>query len=209
MVNKYLVGILTVVLLMASVYVMLPGSVRIDVGKTYTTFQVWEDESWVLAGTERTILMDGTKKMRASSRSIITYNEGNITKIIRIALFKDNISARDTYTFDGSVTDITLIPVSHEVEILNGEGKIFLYEVKDLHYTGETKKGITSPQLFGHQMKVEWDPGNYYSKIYKYLMKDEGKLSVRYRVNSDKFTTNVRLFDPPIEDNDLTVANGE
>lgn len=209
MVNKYLVGFLTIVLLLASVYIVLPNKVRIDVGNTYTTIKVWENNSWVLGGTERTILMDGTKKMRAKSRNVESFIVGNVTTIIRTANFKDNITAIDTYIFDGNTKSVILFPISHEVNIINGEGKIFLYEVKNLEYRGETMNDVHPPMHFGHQMKIEWEDNNYYSKIFKYKGKDEGKLSVRYRINSSDFTRQVRLFDPPIEGNDLIVNNGE
>ena len=197
--NKYIVGFLVLVVLTSSVYILLPDAVRIDIGGTYSTFKVWEDNSWVTAGQEYTILYDGTKKMRASSRSIEYFIEGTSTTIVRTANFKDGIIAIDTYTFDGNTTDVKLFPVSHNIQILNGEGKIFLYEVTKLHYTDETVSDITSPQSFGHKMKVEWEDGNYYSKIYKYVGKDEGKLSIRYRLDEPTETFNVRLFDPPPE----------
>ena len=197
MAKKILIGFLILVILSSSIYILLPDNIRIDVEKTKTTFKVWENESWILAGTERTILFDGTKKMRAKSREINYFVDGNKTKIVRTAYFKDNITAIDTYLFDGGTKDIELYPVEHIVEILNGKGKLFVYEVNDLEYSGETIKGISSPQMFGHQMKVEWQDGNYYSKIFKYKDKDVGKLTIKYRVNSDYEKYHVRLFDPP------------
>jgi len=199
MANKYLIGFLTVVILAASIYVMLPGQVRIDVGKTATEFRVWEDNSWVLSGTERTIIMDGSKIMRAKNRSVESFIDGNITKIIRTANFKDGIVAIDTYTFDGSTDDVTLFPVEHSVDIINANGKIFYYEVKNLLYTGKTTIPVYSPMEFGHNMKIEWSKGNYYSKIFKYKYLNEGKLMVRYRIDSDSFSAETRLFDPPAE----------
>jgi len=217
--TKLYVGFLTVVILLTSIYIFLPNNVRIDVGKTYSTFKVWENESWVLAGTERTILMDSSAIMRAKSRNVEYFIEDNITTIIRTANFKNNITAIDTYMFDGGTKNVELFPISHTIKIINAKNAqtelnkntefILVYEVKDLLYSDETINGISSPQEFGHKMKIEWEEGNYYSKIYKYSGKDEGKLTIKYRIDSNDFEKDVKLFDPPIEGNDLIIANGQ
>ena len=206
--KKYWIGFLLLVILTSSVYILLPDNIRIDVGKTKTTFQVWENEEWVLAGTERTLLMDGTRNMRASSREIEYFIDGTKTKIVRTANFKQNITAIDTYYFDGGIEDVELYPVEHTVEIFNGIGKTFVYEVKDLEYFGETIKDISSPQSFGHKMKVEWSDGNYYSKIWGYKYRDIGKLTVKYKIENNYSNYSVRLFDPTWEDdlNDWLVS---
>ena len=196
------------VVLSASIYVVLPNNVRIDVENTKTTFKVWENGMWVLAGTERTIIQDGTKIMRAKSRNVYYAIEDNISTITRVANFKENITVIDMYVFDGGTKEVELYPISHTINILNAEGKILNYEVKDLLYIGETIKDIESPQKFGHKMKVEWESGNYYSKIYKYKSRDEGKLTVKYRIDSSDYNKNVRLFDP-IVGNDLIIESAE
>jgi len=194
---KYILGFLIVVILTSSVYILLENQVRIDVEKTKTTIKVYEDGSWELGGTERTILYDGTTKMRASSRDINYSIDGNKTTIVRTAYFKEGIIAIDTYDFDGTTKDVALYPIKHKINILNAKNKILHYEVNDLGYKGLTIKDIKSPMLFDHNVKIEWDAGNYYSKIYKYANKDIGKLIVRYRINSNDFTTYARMFDPP------------
>lgn len=196
--QKILLGFLTFVILTASVYFIFQDNLRIDVQKTKTTFQVYENGSWILAGTEYTKIYDGTTLMRANER-VVNYTvdtEKNISTVWRYAYFKENITAIDTYQFDGTKKDVELFPISHEIKIINGKGKILHYEVNDLIYKGETKNEITSPQAFGHKMKVEWQDGNYYSKIFKYKNKDVGKLTIRYRVDSEDYSVNVRLFDP-------------
>lgn len=200
MAKKYWIGFLVLVILTSSIYIMLPGNVRIDVQKTRTIFYVWENESWVLSGIEYVNLFDGSAKMRAKSRNINYSTEGNITNIVRIANYKNNISTKETYTFDGSTKDVELFPINHEIIVYNatreGPEYILQYEVQKLLYTGETVWDISSPQSFGHMMKVEWEEGNYYSRIYKYKDKDEGKLTVKYRIDSNHFIKDVRLFDP-------------
>ena len=194
--KKYILGFLMLVILTSSVYVMLPDKVKVVVEPTKTKFYVYED-SWVLAGTEYVNLFDGTRKMRAKNRSIdyIIYPD-NRTNITRIANYKEGIVTVETYLFDGRTEDVELIPVFHNIKILNGEGKILQYQVKDLLYTGKTIKNIESPQSFGHNMKIEWDSGNYYSRIYKYKYRNEGKLTVRYRIDSEDYSKNARFFDP-------------
>ena len=105
MAKKYYIGILILVILTASVYVLLQDKIRIDVKETYSTFKVYEDDNWVLAGTERTILWDGAKKMRAASRVVNYTVDGNATKIYRYAFFKEDCLAVDIYSFDGDSID--------------------------------------------------------------------------------------------------------
>ncbi len=213
MVKKYAIGILVLVLLTASIYILYPDNVRIDVGKTYSTFKVWESDSWVLAGQEYSLMFDGTKKMRASSRTIESFVNENIVTIIRTANFKNNVTVIDTYTFDGNEKDVKLFPISHDINVLNGVGYILVYEVTKLDYSGETIKDILSPQEFGHNMRIEWEDGNYYSRIWGYANRDEGKLTIKYRLDSADFTKQVKLFDPPkvirTLQTDTTCVNGK
>ncbi len=196
MANKYLIGSLILVILTASIYIMLPNNVRIDIQETKSTFKVWENNSWILAGTEYTKIYDGSSLMKANKRVVNFTIEGNHTTIYRYAYFKENIVAIDIYNFDGNTKDIELIPINHEIKILNGQGKILNYEVNDLSYKGITKTNLFSPQSFGHNMKVEWEDGNYYSRIFKYTNKEIGKLEVKYKINSSDYSKEVRLFDP-------------
>jgi len=175
---------------------MLPDSVRIDIQPTKSIFKVWENEQWVVSGTEWVNLFDGTKKMRAKYREVINSSDGDYTIIKRNVLYKQNITVNETYKFLTNTTDVELFPVEHRIQVHNAIGKILQYDVTDLLYTGETINDIKSPQSFGHKMKVEWDEGNYYSRIYKYKWRDVGKLTVKYRINSNDETYNVRLFDP-------------
>ena len=196
--NKYFIGFLILVILSASVYILLPNQVRIDVQDTKTTFKVYENNSWILSGTEYTKLYDGSTLMKANNR-VVNYtinNVSNTTNLYRYSYFKDGIIAIDNYTFDGSTKDKELFPISHTITCINCSKKILVYEVNDLLYTGNTTNGITSPQSFGHKMKVEWEDGNYYSRIYKYSGKDIGKLEIKYKPITYIYTKEVRLFDP-------------
>ena len=48
----YTIGVLFLVILSASFYIMLQDEVRIDVTPTKTIYSVWEDDSWEKAATE-------------------------------------------------------------------------------------------------------------------------------------------------------------
>ena len=191
--QKFILGFLTLVILSSSIYILLPENVRIDIENTKTTFKVWEDNSWVLSGIEYTKIYDGTTLLRANSRSLSNSINGNKTTIIRTSNFKDNITTIDTYEFDGDIKGVENVPVNHEIKILNAEGKILQYEVGNILYTGETKE-IDSPFSFGHKMKLDWDSGDYYSKVLNYSSND--KIIIKYKINSSEFVKNVKLSDP-------------
>lgn len=200
MITKKQLGIILLVILTSSIYVMITDSVRIDIQPTKSIFKIYENNQWIISGTEYVNLFDGTAKMRAKSRELHQEVNGTYLTIYRDAYYKDNISTHETYKFLTNSTDVTLFPVFHNINVKNGEGKLLQYEVKDLLYIGETIKDLTSPQSFGHQMKVEWQEGNYYSRIYKYVGQDKGKLTIKYRINESDVNYKVRLFDPPIEE---------
>ncbi len=197
--NKYLIGFITFAILASSLYFILDNNYRIDIKETYTSFKVYENNSWVLGGEERTKLWDGTTLMRSNNRVVNYTMEGNTTIAYRYAYFKDGCVAVDIYEFNGSNKDVELFPVSHKIETYNCSGKILMYEVTKLGYYGETDYDIGNAHEFEHNMKVEWSDGNYYERVYKYKDSNEGKLEIKYKINSDNFSTYARLFDPIIE----------
>lgn len=210
MATKHILGAaLVLVILSASIYFVLSDEYRIDIKNTYTSFKVYENGSWELAGEERSILYDGTKKMRAIGGRIVNYTiEDNITTAYRYAYFKNNITLIDKYIFNSSTDDVEIFPVSHEIQILGAKGAqenvgkstpyILVYEVNKLEYFGETDYELGNSHEFGHNMKVEWSSGNYYERLYKYKDKDQGKLEIKYRITSNDFSVQARLFDPII-----------
>lgn len=193
MATKHYIGVLILVLLVSSIYIMLPDSVRIDVQKTRNLYKVYENDKWVLAATEYVNLFDGSAKMRAKNRSLDWYNDSGIITITRIANYKDKISTHETYVFDSSIDDVELVPVSHETTCINCVGKILHFEYRNILYDGETKD-ITSPFSFGHNMKLTWQDGAYRAKVYQQISVD--KIILRYRPVTDIETFEVRLFDP-------------
>jgi hypothetical protein len=202
--GKYILSaFLLLVVLTSSLYFVMNDDLRIDIQETRSIFKVQIDGKWVVSGIEYVNLFDGTAKMRASERTLDVETYGNDTIVTRTAQYKNNILVVETYIFQSNTSDITLFPISHDIRVIGADRPerpyILQYEVQKLLYTGITRKDVNSPQSFGNNMKVEWEDGNYYSRVYKYADKDEGKLTVRYRINESIFDRNVRLFDPPGE----------
>jgi len=190
-------GALVFVILTSSFYMMLPDKVRIDVENTKTKYSVYEDDSFILAATEYLNLYDGTTKMRAKSRDL-SFSIGELsTTLIRTSIWKDNITTIQKYTFNPSIEDVEKIPILNELECINCVGKIVHYEIRGISYDGETKE-INSPFSFGHNMEIEWQEGNYYSKVFQQAVSD--KIIIKYRPTSDYEVYKVRLFDPELED---------
>lgn len=191
--KKIYFGVLILVILSASFYILLPDKIRIDVQNTKTLFSVYEEDKFVLSATEYVNLFDGTKKMRAKSRSIEQRIDGDMLIIKRLSLWKDNITTITEYKFMKDISDVELIPIKATTTCINCEGKILHFEYRDISYDGETKK-IKSPFSFGHNMKLEWQDGAYFSKVYQQKVSD--KIIIKYRPTTDYEMFNVRMFDP-------------
>ncbi len=191
------VGILIVLLLSGIVYVSFGDKARIRVDEDKTTFYVKESGRWVVSGREYNKLFDGTSSMyrRASNISVETFidEQNEIVKITRKTPYIRGPVIVDTYNFDGKIDDIKLFPISHTVEIFNGSGYFYRYEVRDLVYDGPRIKLDTTSMTFGRNMKVEWQDGYRWAWVYA-----DGILKVQYDINSDYEVYNVRLFDPPV-----------
>lgn len=198
-VTIWLSSFFALVILTASIYVLIPDKVKIVVENTNTKFYVYEDE-WVLGATEYMYLYDGTTKMRAKSRNVTSKTIGDFTIIMREAFYKDDISTVQVYTFDSTIEDIELIPISHEASCFNCQGKIVNFEYRDITYDGITQF-VESPQEYGHQMKIEWQEGSYYSKVFQQIVAD--KLIVKYRPQLEIETYLIRMFDPELSDSIL------
>lgn len=186
---------LVLVILTASFYILMPGKVKIDFQETRTKYSVWENDGWVLAATEYINLFDGSAKMRANDRSISQHVEGNFLYLDRFAYYKDNIIVKDRLVFNAYNYDVTSFPIDHIIICLNCEGKILQFEYRDILYLGDTQV-ISSPFSFGHHMKLEWQDGSYYSKVFQNKVASD-KIRIRYRPKEDVEEYHVRLFDPP------------
>ena len=194
--TKISYGLLILVILTSSMYVMFDEELRLDVQNTKTLFKQYIDEKWVLSSTERVWLMDGTTKMRAKSRLVSVLNTSEGINIIRDSLWKDNIKIKHTYEFDSSIKNIEQFPINEYITVYNATGKILKYEIRDFEYTdytGRAGKNIESPFSYGNNMKLSWN-GSYYAKIFN--QKSGDKIIIKFRVTEDNQTFNVRMFDP-------------
>lgn len=204
MVTKKVLGaFLVVVFLASSIYFMMPDKVRIDIEKTRTKYSVWEND-WVLAATEYVNLYDGSTKMRAKSRGLNYSEDSDYSYVTRTSTWKENITTIQTYTFYKAAENVEDFPIGNEFECLNCEGKIVHYEIRDILYENPTEE-ISSPFSFGHNMKIEWGPGAYYSKVFQ--QKSVDKIIIKYRPQSSHETYKVRLYDPVLTSN-ITMEAG-
>jgi len=194
-----IVGTLLILLSLISIYISI-DDVRIRVDNDKSVFYIKEKNRWVISGIEENRLFNGTKLVYRNTKNIVRQN--NVTNysviITRKTPYRNGGMIIDTYEFDGQIDDIELFPISHTIEVINSSGLIYQYDVKRLVYEGETIKDIESPQSFGRNMNVEWKQKPYYSRIWKYKRKDEGKLTLKYRIKSNYEKFNIRLFDPPL-----------
>jgi len=192
MANKYVIGFLVLVVLVGSVYIMFPNKIRIDIQETRTQYKLFSNNSYKLVASEYTYLYNGSKKLLAEGRKVTWRNDSGIINMFRSVAFK-NSNIIETYVFDLKNQDIELIPVSHSIECFNCKGLILQFEYKDLvDYEGITKD-IISPFSWG-KMKLTWQDGAYFSKIYQQVGKD--KIIIKYKVKSDYEVFDIRLFDP-------------
>jgi len=195
MVNRIFIGFLVLVLLTSSIYILLPDKVRIDVQKTKTLISVYEDEKWVLGAREFLHLYDGTRKMRAKSREVTQKIDRNLITITRNSTWKDNITTVHEYVFDSTVSDVEFTPLEEKLYCFNCQGKIVHFEYRNIDYKGVTRAAV-SPESFGHNIKVEWEEGYDWAKVYQQKTVPD-KLIIRYRPQSSSEVYAVRLFDPP------------
>jgi len=195
--EKVIIGFLTILILSTAFYVTLTDQglkIRIDDDKS--TFYVKNQiNRFVVSGREYNKLFDGTSLMYRRPSEItreITFDlESNTTTIVRTTPYIRGPVIVDTYFFKGNSEDVGLFPIYHKVEIYNGAGKFYRYEVRDLRYIGLRKKLDTTEMDFGRNMKVTWQDGYRWAWVYA-----NGVLKIQYKIESDYEVFNVRLFDP-------------
>jgi hypothetical protein len=203
--KKIILGILTLLILSSGVvYITFSDKARIRVDEDKSTFYVpHEDFSWiwVVSGREYNALFDGSSKMNRDVSNIeletVFDNITNEILITRRTPYKRGPVIVDTYAFDGDLDEIELFPISHTVEIYNGSGFFYRYEVRDLVYDGETRKLRGETELeFGRKMHVELHPDYRWAWVYK-----TGLVKAQYDIPTDYEKFNVRLFDPACSGN--------
>jgi len=203
--NDYIkvLGVLVFLASASAVYIVFEDAgVKMRIDNDVSKFYV-QDGRWLISGEERNKLYSGSKLVYKDARNVERNEvyDGLKGTITRRTPYKNGAMILDTYEFDGALEAVEDFPVAHTIEIFDAKGLIYMYEVKRLVYTGASVWDVTSPQSFGRNMKVEFDDGYYYSSIYKYKNKDEGRLWVKYRITEDYVKLDMRLFDPIISEN--------
>ena len=197
MANKIVIGFLIVTILLTGIIYVTMDNVKIRVDNYKSTFYVLEDSYWRVSGREYNKLFDGTSRMnrRSSGINVTSVIDGMKYTITRYTPYIRGPKIVDTYEFDGNISDVESFPISHTIEIYNGTGYIYQYEVRDIIYDGLTIKNVESPQKFGRQMELEWNTdSSYWNTLYKSEI-----LKIRYRIESDYESYKIRLFDPVID----------
>lgn len=192
MVEKKHIGVLILIVLLGSIYIMLPEKVKIQVFSTNTKYYVWGGDKWNLGATETISLYNGSKKMLAKSRNLFFLSDNSTTKIIREVDYGDKILVRQEYFFNGSVTDVEKIPISNKLECYNCNGKILQYEFKDLEKINQ-EGDVSSPLLFG-RIKIIWEDGAYFAKVYNLFLNN--KLIIKYKPQEKYQVFKVLTIDP-------------
>jgi hypothetical protein len=192
MVNKKVVGVLTLLISLSIIYIYT-SQVKLKVATDKTTFYVYLNNSWQIGGNEYNKLYNGTKSISKTGTTVDSIIVNNTVTIRRVATYQTGTDIIDTYKFDGSISDVSKIPISHTIEIFNGKGLIYQYDATSLTYSGPTKTNVHSPQLFGRGMKIEWDEKNYFATLYS-----SRDLRLKYKILSVYEIYNIRMFDPTV-----------
>ena len=195
--KNIIAGLILITLLTTGLVITLSsGGIRTSVEKSSSTFSIYQNGKWLVSGVEYNFLYNKTTNLKINTNNVtITYNttSNNITYVYRYTPFVKGPIILDTYVFDGRSSDVKLFPVYHKVEVLNGSGYDYQYEVRKLDYSGISRTGLSSPMSFGKKMRVEWQSGAFFSSITKGTT---STLKIKYHVTNNDQTFNVRLFDP-------------
>jgi hypothetical protein len=191
--TKYILGILTIIILATAITIQFGNDAKIKISGTKSDFYLYEN-GWILSGTEYNALYNGTSLIAKDTKPYTLTNTllgNNQTYFQRTVYYQNNVSLIDTYSFDGNVKAIELFPISHQIQIINGKGLTYQYQVKGINYNGSSMD-VSSPYRYG-RMKINWQDGYYYSKI---SSASKGTLTVKYKINEAIQNYDVRLFDP-------------
>jgi len=101
----------------------------------------------------------------------------------------------DTYIFDGTLKDVTLVPLKHTIQVLNGEGLFLRYYIDDIYAPEEKRKLDGETEVTFDRLKVEFEEGYRWAWIGYPYGKDS--FAVQYDIKSNDEVFELRLFDPP------------
>ena len=198
--KKVVIGTLALLLSFSILYISM-GGVKLRVDEDRSTFYVQnENNRWIVAGREYNKIFEGTSQKYRDVSEIKVESfideEAEIVRFVRTTPYKVGATIVDTYTFSGKTDDVKLFPIEHKVEIFNGTGLFYRYEVRDLNYSGLSYKLQSETELeFGLNMNLELAPNYRWAWVYK-----DGIVKAQYDIDSDYEVFYVRLFDPPGQD---------
>ncbi len=204
--KKYNIGALLVTVMLMIVYISFSNvQMRVDVDKSTFYTKLIDDNGdvygrWTVSGREYNKLFDGTSIMYRDRAGIEVSTNINETSeevwITRSTPYIRGPTIVDTYYFKGDINDVEQFPISHTIEIFNGSGYFYRYEVRDLFYDGPSLKLDTTSMEFGRNMKITWQDDYRWARVYQ-----SGILKVQYDIPSDYVKFENRLFDPIAEQN--------
>ena len=204
--QKLILGLLSIILLSTGIITLTFLNVRTKIENTKSTFYISENGSWVISGIEYNKMYRGnTRILQYNPKLVSEFDE--ITKVAKVTRTANYGKAviRDTYIFQGKVKDIEQFPVSHKIEVINGSGMFYQYELRKIDYNGVTYSNPKSPLRFGKKMFLEfpmtYSSGKVYTskyvipKLYNLVYKSKYVI-LKYKLYSDYESYNIRLFDP-------------
>ena len=159
--KKVILGVLILLIASTVVYIQFRNDLKMRVDTDKSTFYTKAiDENgepygrWRVSGREYSSLFDGTSKMNRrlagiTVDSFINEEEGT-ARIVRTTPYIRGPVIVDEWFFKGDIEDEKLFPIYHTVRVINGSGKYFRYEVRDLIYDGPTDYDLEGETLL-HQ----------------------------------------------------------
>jgi len=164
---------------------------------TYNEYYTIDDNGIkTLVARETINIWDGTKQMRAKSRTNYSEDLGTMLRITKKAFYKENITVTEVQLIDKNNKDIEQFPLNSYFDVDWGysKNKIISFTYSKLLDTLKTED-ISAPFRFNPNMKLEWQEGAYYTKSKHYkTVKD--KIIIKYRAKKQHERYYIRLFDP-------------
>lgn len=193
--TKIIMGFLTILLMTSIIYVTFSNQAKVRLDEDKFTFYIKENNRFVVSGREYIKMFAGSTKLYRDASNIQVWedidNKSNKLILYRLTPYKRGPEILEAWEFSSTSGDIEDFPVSHRIEVKNGQGYFLRYEVRDLIYGGKAKKLTGTNMRFGRNMKVEWQSPYRWARVYS-----SGILKVQYDILTDNEIYDVRLFDP-------------
>lgn len=180
----------------------LLGGMRLMVDDDKTRYYL-QDESagWDLVGVEEHRLFSGSKKLNRMAKdiSLVNWTDTSLSRFYiqrSTPYYRQRARTVDTYVFDGFGSDVRYFPVEHYVDIYNASGLIFVWQVKNIPYSGESMSLLDRQRMefLGGKLVAEWNDFNYYAAVFS----SSKTLRVKYRIRNNHTRLWFRYFDPDV-----------